>query len=314
MNNYQEVEKIAGKFLGQKGGEGYKDQYDPSLLVGIPRHYNRTDYGIKEENLPFVGYDVWNAYEVSALTEKGFPVTGMMKIVCPANSPKHVESKSIKLYLNSFNMTKMGDTIDSCTKEIEDRVVQDLNKCLEVREGTTVKAKLFRNTDVSIVDPFDYVEREQVENIENLIDLDAITFNTFKSDASQLEVDENCYLLSGKSQIHVYLDFLRSNCRVTNQPDWGKLIIKLEGDLVPTYESLAKYVVSHRQVNHFHEEIVEMVYVHLLEKFNPDLLTVVALYTRRGGLDINPIRSLTLSEIPACFIDENILNYKTINQ
>ncbi len=308
-NNYAEVEKIASKFLGQKGGEGYKDQYDPSLLVGIPRYYNRVDYGIQENNLPFVGYDVWNAYEVSALTEKGFPVTGMMKIVCPADSPKHVESKSIKLYLNSFNMTRMGNTIDECITEIEERVVQDLNKCLEVREGTSVKVKLFRNTDESILEPFNYVEREQIENIENLIDLDAITFNTFKSDASQLEVDQ-----TGKNKVYVYLDFLRSNCRVTNQPDWGKLIIKLEGDKVPTYESLAKYVVSHRQVNHFHEEIVEMVYVHLQERFNPDLLTVTALYTRRGGLDINPIRSSSLREIPACFIDENILNYKTINQ
>lgn len=308
-SNYKRVEEIAGKFLGQKGGEGYKDQYDPSLLVGIPRHYNRTDYGIEEENLPFVGYDVWNAYEVSALTEKGFPVTGMMKIVCPADTPKHVESKSIKLYLNSFNMTKMGKTIKECIMIIEGRVVHDLNKVLEVKEGSSVMATMFRNTDQAINTPFNYVERQQVDNIEDLINLDSLEFTTFKSDSSQLEVSD-----TGPGMVNVYIDFLRSNCRVTNQPDWGKLIINLNGDKLPTYESLAKYVVSHRQVNHFHEEIVEMVYMHLLEKFNPEQLTVTALYTRRGGLDINPIRSNRSINIPACFIDPFIINSKTINQ
>ena len=309
--NYQEVEKIAGKFLGQKGGEGYKNQYDPSLLVGIPRHYNRTDYGIEEDNLPFVGYDVWNAYEVSALTEKGFPVTGMMKIVCPADTPKHVESKSIKLYLNSFNMTKMGSNINECIKEIEQRVVTDLNKTLEVKEGDTVTARLFRNSDKMSAHSYDLLKRRlKPENIEDLIDLDSLDFNTFKSDASQLKVDET----NDHKKINVYIDFLRSNCRVTNQPDWGTLVINLKGNKLPTLQSLAKYVVSHRQVNHFHEEIVEMVYVHLLERFSPEDLMVTALYTRRGGIDINPIRANNRRNIPALFVDKDIMNTKTINQ
>jgi 7-cyano-7-deazaguanine reductase len=113
-NNQNTVIEIAGKHLGKVGGEGYKSTYAPELLVAVPRYYNRESYRIKEGNLPFVGGDVWNAYEVSAITENGRPVNGMMKIYCPADSPAHVESKSIKLYLNSFNMTRLGSTAQEC--------------------------------------------------------------------------------------------------------------------------------------------------------------------------------------------------------
>jgi len=116
-DNYNAVSEIAAKHLGQVGGAGYKDTYDPGLLVKIPRILNREAYGIEEDNLPFVGGDVWNAYEVSALTSKGLPVSGMLKIWCPADSQYHVESKSIKLYLNSFNMTVMGDNTASYQRD-----------------------------------------------------------------------------------------------------------------------------------------------------------------------------------------------------
>lgn len=302
--NYSEVEKIAGKHLGRKGGEGYKDQYDPSLLVPIPRYLNRTDYGIKEDRLPFVGYDVWNAYEVSALTEKGFPVTGMLKIVCPADTKYHVESKSIKLYLNSFNMTKMGANIFECIQSIQDTVEKDLSDLL----GGDVRVGFFTELDRSNVTTWDYRDTGTVD-INEVIDLDSLTFDTFKSDASQLQVRKD-----KETSLKVQIDFLRSNCRVTNQPDWGNLLIYMEGPSLPTYESLAKYVVSHRQVNHFHEEIVEMVYMHLEERFRPNDLTVAALYSRRGGLDINPIRSNNILNIPFPFTATDVINQKTLMQ
>jgi 7-cyano-7-deazaguanine reductase len=137
--NQAEVVKIAGKHLGKVGGEGYKDTYDPSLLVEIPRYLNREAYGIDDNNLPFVGGDVWNAYEVSAITTKGLPVVGMLKIYYPADSRLHVESKSIKLYLNSFNMTKMGDTAAECIAILKDRVKRDLSEKLE----TNVEVEMF---------------------------------------------------------------------------------------------------------------------------------------------------------------------------
>ena len=114
----KEVIEIAGKHLGQTVSK-YSDSYDPSLLVKVPRNLNRKDYNIKSNKLPFIGVDVWNAYEVSALTQNGRPVTGVLKIAYSAASQFHVESKSIKLYLNSFNMTKYGNTKEECIDKIE---------------------------------------------------------------------------------------------------------------------------------------------------------------------------------------------------
>lgn len=311
-NNQNEVIKIAGTHLGKVGGEGYKDTYDPGLLVAIPRHFNRESYGIKEGDLPFVGGDVWNAYEVSGLTEKGLPVSGMMKIYYSCDSPLHVESKSIKLYLNSFNMTKLGQSAKECKELIEGMVAKDLSEALQ----TDVKVKFFLN-DLSPEIEFgeDYLELGQ------LVNLDEIEFNTFKSDAGQLKVNSNVgtaqHLVAFHTEdycLKVKSNLLRSNCRVTNQPDWGDVYIHLEGSNVPDYESLAKYIVSHRQVSHFHEEICEMVFTHLMEAYNPSKLMVTCLYTRRGGLDINPIRATHMDMIPGMFTDVNYRNKKTLRQ
>ncbi len=299
-NNQNEVIKIAGKHLGKVGGEGYKDTYDPSLLVPIPRHFNRESYGIKEGDLPFCGGDVWNAYEVSALTEKGLPVSGMMKIYYDADSPLHVESKSIKLYLNSFNMTKFGQTAKECQEFVQETVAKDLSEALQ----TKVDVKFFTNDYGFEIDfGTEYVD------IAQMVNLDEIYFDTFKSDSNQLKsIDHATGTLKIKSNL------LRSNCRVTNQPDWGDVYIHIEGSNMPDFESLAKYIVSHRQVSHFHEEICEMVFVHLQEAFNPEKLMVACLYTRRGGLDINPIRATHQDMIPGMFVDVNNRNKKTLRQ
>ena len=133
--NDQKVNEIAGKLLGKKGGEGYSSLYDPSLLVKIPRNLNREGYGIEEDNLPFVGYDVWNGYEVTCLTENGLPVTGVMKIIIPANSKYHPESKSIKMYVNSFAMTKAPFTSQKdCLNWITSVVTADLQNLLECED------------------------------------------------------------------------------------------------------------------------------------------------------------------------------------
>jgi len=300
--NQEKVVKIAGHHLGKVGGAGYSDIYNPALLVAIPRNLNREGYGIKEDSLPFVGSDVWNAYEVSAITQKGRPVAGMMKIVYPANSPLHVESKSIKLYFNSFNMTRMGNTANECISEFEDRVANDLSLCL----NTEVEVKFFYNDFKAEAD-----FRTGFTNLDQLVDLDTIKFNVFKSDANQLEsLDQE---VSDKV-VKVQSDLLRSNCRVTNQPDWGDVYIHMEGVKQPDYASIARYIVSHRQVSHFHEEIVEMVFTHLNEAYRPDKLMVCALYTRRGGLDINPIRATHQDMIPVEFVGVDFRNKKTLRQ
>ena len=299
--NQSTVVSIASKHLGQVGGAGYSDQYDPSLLVAIPRYLNREAYGIKEESLPFIGLDVWNAYEVSAITKKGLPVAGMLKIVCPADSPFHVESKSIKLYLNSFNMTAFGETAKECIEFIESQVSKDLTDLLQGE----VTCKFFTSGNMH---EYEFVE---FTPLGALVDLDAIEFTSFHSDATQLkvwEVKENVVVKKIES------DLLRSNCRVTNQPDWGDVFIHMEGKNIPDEASLAQYIVSHRQVSHFHEEICEMIFTHLTEAYQPQALMVACLYTRRGGLDINPIRSTHANMIPGWYKDPSKRMKKTLRQ
>lgn len=297
VKNYEAVKEIASKHLGKVGGDGYSDQYNPELLVKIPRTLNREGYGLTGNE--FVGVDVWNAYEVSAITTKGQPVAGMLKIVCPSDSEFHVESKSIKLYLNSFNMTKIGDNAPDCISGIEARVKRDLDELLETNTTVSFYASDWETEPLSF--------SEEYEEIADIVDLDQIDFTAFKSDSSQLEEGLG-------DELKVRSNLLRSNCRVTNQPDWGDVFIFIQGEKVPTPESLAKYIVSHRTVSHFHEEICEMIFAHLTERFEPEQLMVSCLYTRRGGIDINPVRATHNSLVPEFFTNPNYTIRKTLRQ
>ena len=299
VKNYSKVVEIASKHLGKVGGDGYSDQYNSELLVKVPRNLNREGYGLTGEE--FVGVDTWNAHEVSAITTKGQPVAGLLKIVCPADSEFHVESKSIKLYLNSFNMTKIGDNAADCISGIEATVKRDLDELLET--NTTVS--FYASDDETI--PLSFEGYDDVGGIANL---DEIDFTSFKSDANQLEKQEN----SKSEELRYTSNLLRSNCRVTNQPDWGDVFIRMYGKDLPTAESLAKYIVSHRTVSHFHEEICEMIFAHLTEAFKPEQLMVACLYTRRGGIDINPIRATHQSLIPEFFTKTEYTIQKTLRQ
>lgn len=291
------INEIAAKHLGQSGGVGYKDTYDPSLLVRIPRSLNRKAYGLTGQE--FKGVDTWNAYEVSAITSKGLPVNGMLKIVCSADSKYHVESKSIKLYLNSFNMTPFGDSAAECIQGIVQRVQADLDELLETKTTVSFYGAQSQTHPKSF--------SQDYKDLSTLVDLDTINFSSFQSNASQLEVGQ------GK-ELKVQSDLLRSVCRVTQQPDWGDVFIHIQGETVPSAESLAKYIVSHRTVNHFHEEVCEMIYAHLTERFKPNKLMVACLYTRRGGIDINPIRASDESLIPEFFTNPNYIIQKTLRQ
>ena len=300
VKNYQEVVDIASKHLGKVGGDGYKDSYSPELLVKVPRYLNREGYGLTSDS--FVGVDTWNCYEVSAITTKGQPVAGMLKIVCPSNSEYHVESKSIKLYLNSFNMTRIADNARDCISGIEARVKRDLDELLET--NTTVS---FYASD----EEGEAISFEGYRDLGDIVDLDEIDFTAFQSDANQLESYEPD---GGLEELKLKSNLLRSNCRVTNQPDWGDVFIKIKGKKLPTADSLAKYIVSHRTVSHFHEEICEMVYKHLTDAYEPEQLMVACLYTRRGGLDINPVRASHSMLIPDIFINKDYRLAKTLRQ
>ena len=300
VKNYQEVIEIASKHLGQVGGAGYKDTYAPDLLVKVPRYLNREGYGLTSDS--FVGVDTWNCYEVSAITNKGLPVAGMLKIVCPSDSEYHVESKSIKLYLNSFNMTRLGDNTVECILEIEERVKADLDKLLET--NTTVSFYTDEEDGKAL-------SFEGYQDLADIADLDQIDFTAFSSDASQLEIET---VSEEPKEVKLKSNLLRSNCRVTNQPDWGDVFIRMNGKNIPSPESIAKYIVSHRTVSHFHEEIAEMIFKHLTDAYQPEDLMVSCLYTRRGGLDINPIRATHSRFIPDFFTDTDYRIAKTLRQ
>lgn len=305
-----QIGAIASVHLGRAGdGSVVKpyvtpDSVDPSLLVGVPRVLNRTAYGIDEDNLPFKGSDTWNCYEFSTLADNGFPVSGLLRIVYPSNSPNIVESKSLKLYLNSFNMMRNGNSIDIICGNIEARIYGDLSKCLGVE-------------DLDVVLNFEQsITRKPIEGdfiqIENFVDSFSITFDHYNESPDILEViDSDNYPKLWRSAV------LRSNCRVTNQPDWGDIYIAIKGTKTVTPESLLQYIVSMRKENHFHEEICECIYKRLYDLLEPDELFVACLYTRRGGIDINPLRASSgevMYKYGAGLADAFNINFKTLRQ
>ena len=263
------------KHLGQSSE--YKSQYDPELLVVEPRQSNRTYLDIDKDSLPFVGYDVWNGYEVSALTNNGKPVAAIAKVIYPCDSEFIVESKSMKLYWNSFNMTKLGDSPEEVMGEIEKRAITDLSEKI----GINVSVQLFFDDHV-IEDDLDF---SGVTNLDIAVGNDVV-FDTYNETPELLQIEER----DQSQEINYISGLLKSNCRVTSQPDWGDVYIQMKGNKIPTAESLLKYIVSFRDECHFHEEICECIYKRLWDLCSPEELVVSCLYVRRGGWDINPHR------------------------
>ena len=269
------TDEAASKLLGKKvSGSEF---YDPSLLVRVPRFENRKQYNIDNNNLPFAGWDVWHAYEFSAMTNKGVPVTRLMKLKYNCTSEFIIESKSLKLYLNSFNMSRFGENIEDCLSVCKKTIEADLSKVLETQvkinfiDNNSKKVEIFKN----------------FKNIMNFVDESTLKIEKFKEAPELLETKE------GESIEKYYLTFdsLRSNCRVTHQPDFGDVFIYYQSKKRITEESLIKYLSSFRSEFHFHEECVEMIYKRLQDLLDKDdELMVCALYTRRGGIDICPVR------------------------
>ena len=297
--------KNISKHLGQSSQ--YKSEYDASLLVREPRSSNRKHLGIKEKSLPFIGCDVWNGYEVSALTNNGVPVCGVAKVVYPSDSKYIVESKSMKLYWNTFNMTKIGDTFDKVIKNLEDTASKDLSKYLQ----TDVRVTVFPTSDTFSNDnPFTDKNYKRLENTDE-IDAESYYVDVYSETPSLLETK---HLNSTNKPYKVMSSLLKSNCRVTSQPDWGDVFISLEGTRHPSDKELLKYIISFRDECHFHEEICETIFTRLNNTFEPRSLMVACLYVRRGGWDINPIRTTHEYLIDEFFWDHKVPWIKTLRQ
>ena len=266
MTKYTNADELKSLTLGQK--TEYKHSYEPELLQAVPRSLNRDDLDLGDE-LPFVGCDVWTLYELSWLNQNGLPQVAVGDVTLPATSPNLVESKSFKLYLNSFNQTKFTSW-DDVTRTL----IKDLSACA----GGEVK--------VEIHPVQTYSQQPIVDMTGECIDNQDIVIDNYEFDAEYLQSSTSEELV--EETLHSHL--LKSNCLITNQPDWGSVEINYTGNKIDR-EKLLRYLISFRQHNEFHEQCVERIYTDIMKFCKPSSLTVFARYTRRGGLDINPFRS-----------------------
>jgi len=266
MSKYSDAKELAGLTLGQK--TEYSNQYDSSLLQPVPRSLNRDDLNLGD-SLPFQGCDIWTLYELSWLNDKGLPQVAIGEVSIPATSANLIESKSFKLYLNSFNQTRFPSWDD-----VEQTLVQDLSACAGESVSVTVRSVVDYTDSVVVTMDGECIDEQDIEITSYDFD------RTLIEGAAQGEVVEE--------SLHSHL--LKSNCLITNQPDWGSVEIQYKGKQIDR-EALLRYLVSFREHNEFHEQCVERIFTDIMEFCQPDTLTVYARYTRRGGLDINPYRS-----------------------
>jgi len=272
MTTYQNAKELSNLTLGKT--TEYCSEYNPRLLQAVPRSLNRNDLSISEKTLPFIGEDVWYGYELSWLNDKGKPVVAVAEFRFNCTSPNLVESKSFKLYLNSFNQSKFSNF-----SEVEKVLVKDLS----VTAGIKAEVKLF---NVDKCSPLNIKQNNQ-----NVICIDDEDI-TIASYQYQVEILEHAQERSSTEIVSENLisHLLKSNCLITNQPDWASIYISYKGAVI-NHSVLLKYLISFRQHNEFHEQCVERIFCDLKKYCQLDELTVFARYTRRGGLDINPFRS-----------------------
>lgn len=253
----------------------YADQYDASLLFPIPRADKRAEIGVSGTP-PFFGADMWTLYELSWLNLRGKPQVALAQVTVPCESPNIVESKSLKLYLNSFNNSRFADA-----REVRERIRADLSAATGVGIGIkTIGPELF--------------DREPVHEMDGLnldrLDVECLHF-TPAPELLFAEADEPPVTETLTSNL------LKSNCLVTGQPDWGSVQIAYSGPAI-NQEGLLQYLVSYRNHNEFHEQCVERIFMDVWARCKPIKLSVYARYTRRGGLDINPFRCSYPAQLP----------------
>ncbi|MFD1261508.1 NADPH-dependent 7-cyano-7-deazaguanine reductase QueF [Entomomonas asaccharolytica] len=248
----------------------YIDQYQPDLLFPIARRVKWQELGLTADTLPYWGVDIWNSYELSWLTPSGKPKVMIAEFIIPANSPAIIESKSFKLYLNSFNQTEFVS---------ENAVKQVLIRDLSAAAGTAVAVNLYT---------LEAFTKFGLSNLQgNCIDDLDIKIGQYNHPTATLlkthdkEVEES-----------LYTHLLKSNCPVTGQPDWASLSITYKAAKQLDHSSLLQYIISFRQHADFHEQCIERIFLDLNNLLNPEQLIVIGRYVRRGGLDINPCRSL----------------------
>ena len=246
----------------------YTTQYDPSLLFLIPRQIKRDEIGLIGD-LPFMGADIWNAYEISWLNQRGKPQVAIATFIVPADTPNIIESKSFKLYLNSYNQTRLAS---------HEVLVAQLCADVSAAVGGHVQVRL------TLPDDFGALAMGELEG--ELLDRLDIEVDSYTPNPALLRLNTETEIVTQTYLSHL----LKSNCLVTGQPDWATVQIHYVGASINA-EGLLRYLIGFRNHNEFHEQCVERIFVDILHYCRPMKLSVYARYTRRGGLDINPWRT-----------------------
>lgn len=270
----------------------YPTEYSPETLYPIARNLGRDVIGWQDDKLA-VGVDWWHAFELSWLNAQGVSQVAIARFAVPASSPFIVESKSLKLYLNSINFTEFASW-----EEVQALIAKDLSSCVQAE----VTAQLFglddKHSGLLIAQPEGVCIDDALANSSEKVAL------TEHPDASLLEskADDNNLASNNTAEVAqpytFYSNLLRSNCPVTNQPDWGTLAVSITSDKAVDAASMLRYVLSFRQHNGFHEQCVEQIFADLSKHYEPSELMVRAWYTRRGGIDINPCRVSDIKLLP----------------
>ncbi len=257
---------LSKTLLGQS--TAYVDRYAPGLLYPLPRKSKRDELGVDSSNLPFKGVDIWNSYELSWLSPSGKPQVAIVEFSFPCDSVNIIESKSFKLYLNSLNQS-----VFESKRHLEDVLIKDLSLAAKSDVGVKIIA----------LDQAGAIHSGNEDR--QLIDLLDVSEFSYEVDTSTLTAAKGVLV---EQQLVSHL--LKTNCPVTGQPDWASVLIDYSGDVIDQ-EGLLRYIVSYRNHQDFHEQCVERIFIDIMDKCAPEKLTVYARYTRRGGLDINPLRS-----------------------
>ncbi|MDA5482413.1 NADPH-dependent 7-cyano-7-deazaguanine reductase QueF [Yersinia intermedia] len=269
MSSYQDHKALAELTLGKP--TAYRDHYDVTLLQAVPRSMNREPLGLYPDSLPFHGADIWTLYELSWLNSNGLPQVAVGEISLNADSTNLIESKSFKLYLNSFNQTLFTDW-----ESVRATLQRDLAACAQ------------GDVSVTLYQLHEITHQPIADFLGECLDQQDIRIDSYEFSADYLQGATTANRVEESLVSHL----LKSNCLITHQPDWGSVQISYSGPQI-NREALLRYLVSFRHHNEFHEQCVERIFNDIMRFCQPETLSVYARYTRRGGLDINPWRSNT---------------------
>lgn len=308
------ITDIASKSLGSSASYAvYTDTFDSSLLNPMPRKLARDDWGIK--GTEFVGMDVWHCHEATFLLDSGAPIAGTIKFAYSSDSDCMVESKSMKLYLNSFDMCKMGKTIQEAIINYEFQIKTDLERAL----NTLVSVKFFVS-GADIVGQFPLLGYIDLFHFLGT-DLESEKITDYSAGKNYIKFYKPDFRgSSSKGRDEIYINkfctnVLRSRCRHTKQKDTGTAFISINTkNCLVQPMSLFKQIVSLREVNEFHEFCSEQLYAEIAKHPEVDSCVVTLMYARRGSLDINPTRATSVEMLPKYLVDTKYYTTKTMGQ